>query len=118
MDFISCDSNANICFFRIHRFCPLSTAVYLAASVYLHRLAVIERVIPITRLNVHRLLLAALRVASKGLEDLSYPHKRFAKVGGLSEFELSRLEVSKCHLPPELETSPEMSRIFLIYFRE
>lgn len=86
--------------------------------MYLHRLAVIERVIPITRLNVHRLLLAALRVASKGLEDLSYPHKRFAKVGGLSEFELSRLEVSKCHLPPELETSPEMSRIFLIYFCE
>lgn len=85
---------------RIHRFCPLSTAVYLAASVYLHRLAVTERVIPITRLNVHRLLLAALRVASKGLEDLSYPHKRFAKVGGLSEYELSRLEVSKCHLPP------------------
>ncbi|KAI5841020.1 cyclin-domain-containing protein [Morchella snyderi] len=84
--------------FRIHRFCPLSTAVYLAASVYLHRLAVTERVIPLTRLNVHRLLLAALRVASKGLEDLSYPHKRFAKVGGLSEYELSRLEVSFCFL--------------------
>ncbi|RPA93152.1 cyclin-domain-containing protein [Choiromyces venosus 120613-1] len=84
--------------FRIHRFCPLSTAVYLAASVYLHRLAVTERIIPITRLNVHRLLLAALRVASKGLEDLSHPHKRFAKVGGLTELELSRLEVSFCFL--------------------
>ncbi|KAL7267048.1 hypothetical protein RUND412_010380 [Rhizina undulata] len=84
--------------FRIHRYCPLSTAVYLAASLYLHRLAVTERVIPITRLNVHRLLLAALRVASKGLEDLSYPHKRFAKVGGLSESELSKLEVSFCFL--------------------
>lgn len=34
------------------------------------------------------------------MEDLSYPHKRFAKVGGLSEYELSRLEVSKCHLLP------------------
>ncbi|CUS13644.1 unnamed protein product [Tuber aestivum] len=84
--------------FRIHRFCPLSTAVYLAASVYLHRLAVTERIIPITRLNVHRLLLAALRVASKGLEDMSHPHKRFAKVGGLTELELSRLEVSFCFL--------------------
>jgi len=86
--------------FRIHRFCPLSTAVYLAASVYLHRLAVTERIISITRLNVHRLLLAALRVASKGLEDLSHPHKRFAKVGGLTELELSRLEVSESNQPP------------------
>ncbi|KAF8454654.1 cyclin-domain-containing protein [Kalaharituber pfeilii] len=84
--------------FRIHRFCPMSTAVYIAASVYLHRLAVIDRVLPITRYNVHRLVLAALRVASKSLEDLSHSHKRFAKVGGLSENELSRLEVSFCFL--------------------
>lgn len=43
---------------------------------------------------MHRLLLAALRIAGKTLEDMSYPHRRFAKVGGLSELELSRLEVS------------------------
>lgn len=84
--------------FRIHRYCPLSTAVYLAASVYLHRLAVTDRIIPITRLNVHRLLLAALRVASKGLEDISHAHARFAKVCGLTELELSRLEVSEYYL--------------------
>ncbi|CCX04538.1 Similar to Cyclin-U2-1; acc. no. Q9SHD3 [Pyronema omphalodes CBS 100304] len=84
--------------FRIQRFCPLSTAVYLAASYYLHRLAIIDRIIPITRLNVHRLLLAALRIAAKTLEDLSYPHERFAKVGGLKDLELSKLEVSFCFL--------------------
>lgn len=72
----------------------MSTAVYLAASVYLHRLAVVDKILPITRYNVHRLVLAALRVASKATEDLSHSHKRFAKVGGLSENELSRLEVS------------------------
>ncbi|KAF8458472.1 cyclin-domain-containing protein [Terfezia claveryi] len=84
--------------FRIHRFCPMSTAVYIAASVYLHRLAVVDRILPITRYNVHRLVLASLRVASKACEDLSHSHKRFAKVGGLSENELSRLEVSFCFL--------------------
>jgi len=84
--------------FRIHRFCPMSTAVYIAASVYLHRLAVVDRILPITRYNVHRLVLAALRVASKACEDLSHSHKRFAKVGGLGENELSRLEVSFCFL--------------------
>ena len=77
----------------------MSTAVYIAASVYLHRLAVIDRVLPITRFNVHRLVLASLRVASKALEDLSHSHKRFAKVGGLSENELSRLEVSTLPQP-------------------
>ncbi|KAF4626721.1 hypothetical protein G7Y89_g11436 [Cudoniella acicularis] len=67
---------------RIQKFCPMSTAVYLATSYYIHKLAVDERAIPVTRRNCHRLLLAGLRVAMKALEDLSYPHSRFAKVGG------------------------------------
>jgi hypothetical protein len=78
---------------RIHRFCPMSTAVYLATSFYIHKLAVEERAIPVTRRNCHRLLLAGLRVAMKALEDLSYPHSRFSKVGGVSEGELARLEI-------------------------
>ena len=66
---------------RLHRFCPMSTAVYLATSLYIHRLAVDERAIPVTRRNAHRLLLAGLRVAMKALEDLSYPHGKMARVG-------------------------------------
>ncbi|KAI3336301.1 cyclin-domain-containing protein [Xylariaceae sp. AK1471] len=83
---------------RIHRFCPMSTAVYLATSFYIFRLAVEERAIPVTRRNCHRLLLAGLRVAMKALEDLSYPHAKMAKVGGVSEVELARLEISFCFL--------------------
>ncbi|KAI1324078.1 cyclin-domain-containing protein [Xylariaceae sp. FL0255] len=83
---------------RIHRFCPMSTAVYLATSFYIFRLAVEERAIPVTRRNCHRLLLAGLRVAMKALEDLSYPHAKIAKVGGVSEVELARLEISFCFL--------------------
>ncbi|KAK0639765.1 cyclin-domain-containing protein [Cercophora newfieldiana] len=83
---------------RIHRFCPMSTAVYLATSLYIHRLAVLERAIAVTRRNAHRLLLAGLRVAMKALEDLSYAHSKFAKVGGVSESELARLEISFCFL--------------------
>ncbi|KAI9843682.1 MAG: hypothetical protein M1837_006149 [Sclerophora amabilis] len=81
---------------RIHRYCPMSTAVYLATSLYIHRLAVVERILPVTGRNVHRLLLGGLRVAMKALEDLNYPHKRFATVGGVSEPELARLEISFC----------------------
>ncbi|KAK3399514.1 cyclin-domain-containing protein [Sordaria brevicollis] len=83
---------------RIHQYCPMSTAVYLAASLYIHRLAIIERAIVVTKRNAHRLLLAGIRVAMKALEDLSYPHSKFAKVGGVSESELARLEISFCFL--------------------
>ncbi|KAK3368373.1 cyclin-domain-containing protein [Podospora didyma] len=83
---------------RIHRFCPMSTAVYLATSLYIHRLAVLEQAIVVTKRNAHRLLLAGLRVAMKTLEDLSYPHSKFSKVGGVSEAELARLEISFCFL--------------------
>jgi hypothetical protein len=94
---------------RIHKFCPMSTGVYLATSVYIHRLAVEERAIPVTRRNCHRLLLAGLRVAMKALEDLSYPHRRFSKVGGVSENELARLEISFCFLTNfELRTTKEI----------
>ena len=94
---------------RLHRYCPMSTAVYLATALYVHRLAVVERIIPVTARNVHRLLLAGLRVAMKALEDLSYPHRRFAKVGGVSESELGKLEISFCFLTDfELRVSREM----------
>jgi hypothetical protein len=94
---------------RLHKYCPMSTAVYLATSLYIHRLAVIEKIIPVTARNVHRLVLAGLRVAMKALEDLSYPHRRFAKVGGVSEPELGRLEVSFCFLTNfELKVDKEM----------
>ena len=83
---------------RLHHYCPMSTAVYLATSLYVFKLAVVERSIPVTSRNVHRLVLAGLRVAMKALEDFSYPHRRFAKVGGVSETELGRLEVSFCFI--------------------
>lgn len=94
---------------RMHKYCPMSTAVYLATSIYITRMAVAERVIPVTPRNVHRLLLAGLRVAMKALEDLSWPHARFSKVGGVSEVELGRLEIAFCFLMNfELRVDAEM----------
>ncbi|KAF3312161.1 hypothetical protein TWF173_007490 [Orbilia oligospora] len=84
--------------FRIHRYCPLSTSVYLAAGLFLHRLAIKDNILPITTLSVHRALVAALRVAAKSIEDCTHSQKLFAKVSGLSEVELSKLEVSFCFL--------------------
>ncbi|KAL6867117.1 cyclin domain-containing protein [Trichoderma novae-zelandiae] len=104
---------------RLHQFCPMSTAVYLAASLYIHRLAVEERAIPVTRRNAHRLVLAGLRVAMKALEDLSYPHTKIAKVGGVSEVELARLEISFCFLAGfELVVSAELLKKHWAVLRE
>ncbi|EAQ91667.1 hypothetical protein CHGG_03602 [Chaetomium globosum CBS 148.51] len=83
---------------RVHNYCPLSAAVYLATSLYIHRLAVLERAIVVTKRNAHRLVLAGLRVAMKALEDTYYSHDVIARVGGISGKELGRLEISFCFL--------------------
>lgn len=83
---------------RLHRYCPMSSAVYLATSLYITRMVTVDGVLLLNPRNVHRLVLAGLRVAMKALEDLSYPHSRVAKVGGVTERELSRLEISFCFL--------------------
>ncbi|KAL8903203.1 MAG: hypothetical protein Q9207_004069 [Kuettlingeria erythrocarpa] len=83
---------------RVHRYCPMSTGVYLAAGLYLCRLVLVDRSISVTDLNAHRLLLAALRVATQANDDRNYPHKRYATVGGISPAELSKLELAFCYV--------------------
>lgn len=83
---------------RLQRYCPMSTAVWLAAGTYIYKLAVEERLVPVTARTMHRLVLGSLRVAMKALEDLRYPQARFAGVGGVSENELKMLEISVCYL--------------------
>ncbi|GAB7339801.1 hypothetical protein MBLNU457_6350t1 [Dothideomycetes sp. NU457] len=83
---------------RIHKFCPHSPGVYLAAASYIQRLALAEMLVPATSKTVHRLALAAIRIASKVLEDNKWSQERIAKVGGISNKELYRLEISLCYL--------------------
>ncbi|KAI9859420.1 MAG: hypothetical protein M1824_003761 [Vezdaea acicularis] len=104
---------------RLHKYCPMSTAVYLATSLYIHKAALIDRVIPVTRRNVHRLLLGGLRIGMKALEDLNYPASRFAKVGGVTERELARLEISFCFLTSfELRVTEDMLSAQAITLRD
>lgn len=95
---------------RIHKFCPMSSAVYLSTALYIQRMAVTDRTIAVTDRNVHRLLLSGLRVANKALEDREWcwALSRMAKVGGVSETELTRYEIGFCFLTNfELVPSPE-----------
>ncbi|CAN6654712.1 hypothetical protein TRVA0_027S01310 [Trichomonascus vanleenenianus] len=79
---------------RLHHYCPNSTAVYLSAAVYIFRLCVVLKTFPLTTLCVHRLVLAAIRVAAKSLEDNLHVQKRFAIVGGVEPVDLYRLEIA------------------------
>lgn len=91
---------------RIHKYCPMSTAVYLAAASYIQRVtgglweSEDPRItyVQITPHSVHRLVLAALRVAMKAFEDHNWKHSRFAGVGGVPNTGLTKLEVAMCYL--------------------
>ncbi|KAL8682304.1 MAG: hypothetical protein Q9186_001673 [Xanthomendoza sp. 1 TL-2023] len=96
---------------RLQKYCPMSTGVYLTASYHIYQLAVIQRSIPVTVRNAHRLLLGALRVAGKAVDDTNFRHKRFAHVGGVTEPELGRLEIAFCFLTKfDLRVTAEMLR--------
>ncbi|KAL8962434.1 MAG: hypothetical protein Q9183_005159 [Haloplaca sp. 2 TL-2023] len=83
---------------RVHKYCPMSTGVLLAAGMYIYQLAITQRSIAVTPRNVHRFLLAALRVAAKANDDHVHSPKRFATVGGITTTELARLEIAFCFL--------------------
>lgn len=76
----------------------MSTTVFLTTSSYITNMALSKRVLRVTSANMHRLVLAGLWVAAKASEELIYPKSRVAKVGGVSEKELSRLERDFCYL--------------------
>ncbi|WCJ21532.1 Cyclin family protein [Euphorbia peplus] len=49
--------------------------------------------IPLTSLNVHRLLITSVMVAAKFIDDAFFNNAYYAKVGGISTAELNRLEM-------------------------
>lgn len=83
---------------RLHKYCPHSPGVYLAAASYCHRLCVSDLMVPATSRTVHRLALAAIRVSAKALEDNKWTQDRVSKVGGVGLVQLMNLEVALCFL--------------------
>ncbi|KAF5098411.1 hypothetical protein DV451_003424 [Geotrichum candidum] len=87
----------------------MSQSVYLSASLYLTRLCAPPQLVgsshdkgtvspgppvTLTPLNVHRLLLAALRIACKVIEDINFKQQRYASIAGVSTLDLYRLEIA------------------------
>ena len=83
---------------RLHKLAPHSAGVYLAAASFAHRLCVSDLLVPATHRTIHRIALAAIRVATKALEDNKWSQAHMAKMGGVSKLSLLKMEMTLCYL--------------------
>lgn len=84
---------------RIQKYAPsVSISVYIHSAYLLYKLCVLLKAIPVTRLNVYRLVAALIRCLTKKLEDVHQRQKLFAQVVGVEPKELCKLEVSFLYL--------------------
>lgn len=78
---------------RLVRYAYCSRSAFVVAFCYLDRCAQKGLGLSIDSLSVHRLLLTAVLLATKYVDDILYDNAHFAKVGGLELQELNALEV-------------------------
>ncbi|GFP80902.1 cyclin-u2-1 [Phtheirospermum japonicum] len=77
---------------RIFRYTRAGPSVYVVAYAYIDRFCLFYPEFRIGARNVHRLLITTILVASKYVEDMNYRNSYFARVGGLTTFEMNKLE--------------------------
>ncbi|GMH12053.1 hypothetical protein Nepgr_013894 [Nepenthes gracilis] len=78
---------------RIYKYSNCSPSCFVVGFIYIDRLIHRYPELLVVSLNVHRLLVTSVMVASKMLDDEHYNNEFYAKVGGVSNEELNRLEV-------------------------
>ncbi|XBW37485.1 hypothetical protein QEN19_003066 [Hanseniaspora menglaensis] len=84
---------------RAHQYCATSNDVYLSLLVYFDKLSQppaenFEPKLILDSYNIHRLIITAFTVATKFSQDIYFTNKRYAKVGGISDRELNKLELA------------------------
>jgi len=70
----------------------ISPGIFPAALCYVERFLGMNPGVPLTRRNVHRLLLACVVVAIKFFEDRFYKLEFYARVGGVKKGEMTALQ--------------------------
>ncbi|KAI9883312.1 MAG: hypothetical protein M1823_004916 [Watsoniomyces obsoletus] len=78
---------------RLATHATLSPPILLSMVYYIDRLCALYPAFIISSLTVHRFLIAAATVASKGLSDSFWTNATYARVGGISLRELALLEM-------------------------
>ncbi|KAK5936958.1 Pho80p cyclin [Knufia obscura] len=78
---------------RLTTHATLSPPILLSMVYYIDKLCALYPAFTISSLTVHRFLITAATVASKGLSDSFWTNKTYARVGGVSVKELALLEL-------------------------
>lgn len=78
---------------RIWKYTHCSPVCFMAAGIYLEKLAAKFPALEATSLNVHRLLITGIVVAIKFFDDKYYSNGFYSKVGGVTRHELNMLEL-------------------------
>ncbi|XP_028785685.1 cyclin-U1-1-like [Neltuma alba] len=78
---------------RIYKYTSCSPSCFVVGYVYIDRLIHRHPDSLVVSLNVHRLIVTSVMIASKMLDDVHYNNAFFARVGGVSNAELNKLEI-------------------------
>jgi hypothetical protein len=77
---------------HLQKYGKLGSPEFVVALIYVKRISLAHSNFHFTSLNLHRILIAVLLVATKMLRDIHFSNRYYAKVGGVATSELCRLE--------------------------
>ena len=83
---------------RIQRYANCSDSCYIVAFIYIDRLLQNNKNSALTRLNIHRIILTAIILAIKYLDDSYFDNEIYSKIGGISLSEMNMLELNMLKL--------------------
>lgn len=78
---------------RIAKRLQCSKSCFLLALIYIDRIVDINPEVFVNNMNVHRLVLTGILVASKFLDDGGFDNARYAEIGGMGTKEINQLEL-------------------------
>ena len=94
---------------RLAKHATLTPPLLLSMVYYIDRLCASYPAFTVTTLTVHRFLITAATVASKGLSDSFWNNSTYARVGGVKVAELGLLELEFLHrVDWKIVPNPEM----------
>lgn len=105
---------------RIFRYAPCSAECFITALVYIRRILESKGMNFLQGATVHRLIISAVLLSSKYLDDIYYNNSFYAKIGGISPKEMNALEVEMLtFLNYDLSVSPvEYERLSSLLFSQ
>ena len=77
---------------RIATYAELDMSEFILCVIYFKRIQKLHPYFPCSHRSMHRTILSLLLVATKMHRDRPFSNRFYAKLGGISSFELARLE--------------------------